>query len=109
MTILVVQTPKTGDNDYTLPLFYSSVVWQRSQAGLYLCGLLARYFAYEFIICTLLGTPELCWKGNIDRQRRFFDMIAHQEGFHPTQDSLRWYDFTSHDIVVKYKVCACTE
>lgn len=47
------------------------------------------------------------WKGNLDRQRRFFDEIASERGFDPVLHPEKWASVTRDDITVKH-VCTQT-
>ena len=44
------------------------------------------------------------WKDNFVNQKRFFDRLAKDKGFHPTKEPNRWYSIRKRDVTA-YKVC----
>lgn len=48
------------------------------------------------------------WRGNKANQRRFFDTLAHELGFHPITDPHQWYSVTLKDVL-RRKVCSLAQ
>ena len=44
------------------------------------------------------------WKENVEQQRTFFTVLAHDKGFHATLEHDVWYSISLKDILY-YKVC----